>query len=130
MDAMRFLCWALSTALLSATVHAEEKHHEWDYGAEHGPKQWGALKSEFAACGTGTTQSPIDIRGAVPSELDPIRFEYRPGPLRIIDNGHTIQVNAAPGSFLSLGGHRYELVQFHFHHPSEEKINGKGYPMV
>jgi carbonic anhydrase len=27
-------------------------------------------------------------------------------------------------------GKRYELVQFHFHRPSEERINGRGYEMV
>ncbi|NJM32916.1 MAG: carbonic anhydrase family protein [Limnobacter sp.] len=27
-------------------------------------------------------------------------------------------------------GQRYELVQFHFHHPAEERINGQSFPMV
>ena len=51
-------------------------------------------------------------------------------PLTIIDNGHTIQINAAPGSFITVGDHRYELKQFHFHRPSEEAINGKHAAMV
>jgi carbonic anhydrase len=29
-----------------------------------------------------------------------------------------------------VGGKRYELKQFHFHRPGEEKINGKGYEMT
>ena len=48
----------------------------------------------------------------------------------MIDNGHTIQVNYAPGSSIDVGGARYELVQFHFHKPSEEKIDGKAHAMV
>lgn len=48
--------------------------------------------------------------------------------MKIIDNGHTIQVNYAPGSFIDVGGHRYELVQFH--KPSEKSIDGKRYDMV
>ena len=58
------------------------------------------------------------------------RSAYRPAPLHIINNGHTIQVDYEPGSSITVGDRRYELKQFHFHHPSEEKINGKGYAMV
>jgi carbonic anhydrase len=80
----------------------------------------------------GKTQSPIDIRDdiATPTELPPIQFDYKAAPLRIINTGHSIQVNYAPGSSITIGGRRYELVQFHFHKPSEEKINGHAYPMV
>lgn len=121
---------ACALALAPAVAFAEGEHHEWDYGKEHGPTHWGAIKSDFAACGAGKEQSPIDIRGAVPSRLDPIEFDYHPTPLRIIDNGHTIQVIYGPGSFISVGGERAELQQFHFHKPSEERVNGKSYPMV
>ena len=77
-------------------------------------------------------QSPIDIRDSVAKkgDLPAIVFDYKPSPLRIVDNGHTIQVNFAPGSFITVQGKRYELVQFHFHKPSEEKINGKSADMV
>lgn len=115
--------------LLPAAGYAGEGH-EWDYGKEHGPRHWGDAKPEFAACKTGKTQSPIDIRGAKPSKLDPIKFDYRATPLHIIDNGHTIQVNYGAGSSITVGSEHYELVQFHFHKPAEEKIDGKGFPMV
>jgi len=57
-------------------------------------------------------------------------FAYNSSPLTILDNGHTIQVNYAAGSSLTIEGKRHELLQFHFHKPSEEKINGRNYPMV
>src|SRR5215469_13578935 len=38
-------------------------------------------------------------------------------------------INYAPGRFVSVGGKTYALKQLHFHRPSEEKINGKGYEM-
>jgi carbonic anhydrase len=34
-------------------------------------------------------------------------------------------VNYEPGSSISVGEKKYVLKQFHFHRPSEEKINGK-----
>lgn len=51
-------------------------------------------------------------------------------PLKLIDNGHTVQVNYEPGSYITVSGKRYELLQFHFHHPSEEAIHGKHHDLV
>jgi carbonic anhydrase len=110
---------------------ADEQHH-WSYQGGTGPAKWAALEHEYATCGAGTAQSPIDIRDAVAkkSDLPAIVFDYKPAPLKIIDNGHTIQVNYAPGSSITVQGKQYELVQFHFHKPSEERINGRSYDMV
>ena len=115
-----------------ATNAAQEHHseHTWDYGQSLGPSHWGELKPEFALCKNGHRQSPIDIRNPKKTDLSPIHFDYKPTPLHIIDNGHTIMINYGPGSFLSVGGEKYALKQFHFHRPSEETIDGKGYEMV
>src|SRR5881396_404866 len=67
---------------------------------------------------------------AKPAELPPLGFEYRSVPLNIINNGHTIQVNYGPGSTLTVGDKTYALKQFHFHHPSEESIDGRGFDLV
>jgi carbonic anhydrase len=105
-------------------------HAHWSYGGETGPEHWGRLKPEFAKCSAGTRQSPIDIREGFKVELDPIRFDYRPSGFGVVDNGHTVQVNLAPGNAITVGGRRYDLVQFHFHRPSEERIEGRQYDMV
>ena len=120
------------TFVLVVSCAAQEHHpeHTWDYGDELGPSHWGDLKPEFAPCKNGHHQSPIDIRNPKKAALPPIQFDYKPSPLHIIDNGHTIMVNYSPGSFISVGDNRYELKQFHFHRPSEEKINGKGFDMT
>ena len=127
---MRSMTLACALALVPAAAYAEETQHHWGYGAEHGPQHWAEMNPGYEACGIGKAQSPIDIRGAVPTRLDAIEFDYHPAPLHIIDNGHTVQVNYEPGSSISVGGKRYELQQFHFHKPSEERIKGKRYPMV
>jgi carbonic anhydrase len=107
-------------------------HHppHWAYQGKEGPNHWGELDQAYSACKLGHEQSPIDIQDAQKAKLDPIQFDYKPAELKIINNGHSIQVNYAPGSSITVGGHRYELKQFHFHHPSEEKINGKSYQLV
>jgi carbonic anhydrase len=102
----------------------------WAYAGATGPESWGRLKPEFQQCMLGKRQSPIDIRDGIAVQLDPIQFEYRSTAFRVIDNGHTVQVNVEPGNGIVVQGHRYELVQFHFHRPSEERINGRQYEMV
>jgi len=101
----------------------------WTYEGENGPDNWGKLKPDFAACAGGRRQSPIDIRDGFRVDLEPITFIYRPSQFRVVDNGHTIQVEVS-GSSISLLGRNYELAQFHFHRPSEERISGKASEMV
>jgi carbonic anhydrase len=127
---LTILACALVLAIAGAAQEHQGHEHPWDYGAARGPGHWGELKPEFAPCKNGHRQSPIDIRNPRKADLPAIQFSYKPTPLNIIDNGHTIQINYSPGSFITVGGKRYELKQFHFHRPSEEKINGKSYEMV
>lgn len=108
------------------------------YAGPRGPRHWAELDPSYAAC-NGRQQSPIDIHGAVKANLPPLHFDYKPEPLQyLLNNGYTVRVNyrtnyqAAPGagSALIIGGERYQLIQFHFHRPSEETIDGKHAPMV
>jgi carbonic anhydrase len=124
---------AIGAAVLIAATSskaAEDAHH-WSYSGATGPAKWGTLEKGFLQCKTGQAQSPIDIpdASARKGDLAPLLFNYKVSPLKIIDNGHSIQVDYAPGSFLTWEGKRYELVQFHFHKPGEEKIDGKGHDM-
>ncbi len=113
---------------VSAANHAANAH--WAYEGDAGPAAWGALKPDFQTCASGTRQSPIDISDGIKVELDAVQFSYRPSNFRVIDNGHTVQVNLAVGNTIEVTGKRYELIQFHFHRPSEERINGKPFDMV
>ena len=113
-----------------ATGASDGHDAHWAYEGEFAPYRWGDLKSGYALCKSGTRQSPIDIRNPVVSDVEPIQFHYEDVPLKVGNNGHTIEVEVAPGSFILHAGARYELVQFHFHTPSEERINGRSYDMV
>ena len=115
--------------LLAPAIVAQS---EWSYEGATGPEHWGDLKSEFAACLAGKEQSPVDI-GQVdikPGTLPEIQFHYKDTPLDLVNTGHSIQVNDAAGSFMDVGGERYQLRQLHFHHPSEERIDGQSFDMV
>ena len=112
------------------TPAQQEKSAHWSYEGEEGPKEWGDIDPSYATCKIGRKQSPIDIRGATKADLPAIQFDYQPSPLKVVDNGHTITVSYAPGSIITVGDHKYQLLQFHFHPPSQELINGKHYDMV
>ena len=110
---------------VGATGHATH----WGYDGVGGPQAWGRLKPEFSQCAAGQRQSPIDIRDGIALDLEPVQFDYRPGGFAVIDNGHTVQVNVAPGNTIEVNGRRYALQQFHFHRPSEERVDGRQFEM-
>jgi carbonic anhydrase len=122
---------AHGAARAGKAAKAAEAHGpaHWDYAGAAGPAAWASLKPEFSLCASGQRQSPIDIRGGLPVDLEPVRFEYQASRFAVIDNGHTVQVNLAPGNAIEVGGKRFELVQFHFHRPSEERIDGRQFEM-
>ena len=118
-------------AVLGLTAHASGAGPHWSYHGSHGaPAQWAELDPEFETCAKGTRQSPIDIRSTVKSNLPDLYFQYTPVAPTIVNNGHTVQVNVPRGQSVSIGDKTYELLQFHFHTPSEETVNGKHAAMV
>ena len=124
----------LAAGVLTALNLPAQWKTPWTYDGPAGPEHWGDLDPDYSACKTGREQSPIDLRGVQIAALPAIRFKYRSGSLRyLLNNGKTIRVNypdgPAGGNFLIAGGTRYRLTQFHFHHPSEETVNGHAYDM-
>ncbi|MFM5429230.1 carbonic anhydrase [Aeromonas veronii] len=116
----------VAALLLSPTAFAATTH--WEYSGEAGPAKWASLTPEYGQC-AGSNQSPVNLTGMVEAKLAPLQFHYQTGGKTLVNNGHTIQVNYAPGSTLELDGMRFELKQFHFHAPSENLIEGKSYPL-
>ncbi len=107
---------------------AGEKHAvHWGYEGAMGPDRWG---DEFPTCAKGKSQSPLNIKGPFEKAMFPVAPDYKNGPLKIVNNGHTIQVNVPPGSKLRIDSKPFELLQFHFHRPSEELVDGKPAAMV
>jgi carbonic anhydrase len=115
----------------AAILAAAPKHGTvWSYEGELGPANWSKINVDWARCGMGNRQSPIDLRDGIKVNLEQIAFDYHLSSFNEVNNGHTIQVTVGGGNFITVGNQTYELQQFHFHRPSEEKINGKGTEMV
>jgi carbonic anhydrase len=127
---MRISKWAVAmvTVLATGPTGTVLAQH-WGYEGEAGPQNWGKLDSNFGVCANGKNQSPIDLKGFIEADLKALKLDYSAGIVDILNNGHTVQVNYAAGSSLAVDGLRFELQQFHFHAPSENKINAKHFPL-
>ncbi|MGF1486442.1 MAG: carbonic anhydrase [Prochloraceae cyanobacterium] len=118
-------------SLKAAIANDKDGLGEWNYD-RFGPESWGQLSPDFRVCENGTQQSPINLEheGTLhANNLHDLDFNYHLSVLKIVNNGHTIQVNPDPDNHLKVAGKNFDLLQFHFHHPSEHVVYGKHYPM-
>lgn len=108
----------------SDTISSAQQNDPWDYENT----DWEEIADSECR---SAVQSPVDIitEDIIDARLASIDYEYEPFPMRIVDNGHTIQVYGTEDSFINVEGKRYQFRQFHFHYPSEHTIDGKQYPM-
>ena len=123
---------SLALTFMSTSLFAEQGAPHWSYEGEEGPEHWGELADEYIMCSQGQNQSPIDLSLAVHADLPELEFEYfSQSIVNTVNNGHTIQQNVKPGSFLKIPSRNLsvELKQFHFHSPSEHTVNGKSFAM-
>lgn len=115
-------------------THDKSKGHakaHWSYVGDTAPKHWASLDKNFALCDAGKNQSPIDIQtSGMKQSSKSIEFHYSTSKINVVNNGHTIQANYDNGSWAKIDGKRFDLLQFHFHSPSEHKINGKPADLV
>ncbi len=105
---------------------------DWSYEGSNGPQAWGRLKPEFNLCAIGKRQSPINIEesATLQGPAEPIMFSYAPSGASVFNNGHTIQVDVVGDNRIMVRGSEFKLLQFNFHHPSEERVNFQGFAMV
>ncbi len=107
-------------------LKADHGNAHWGYAGEQGPAHWGKFSQ---TCASGKNQSPIDIVNTIEAKLPSIQWDYNPQQTEILNNGHTVQVNLVAGSSIKLDGIAFELKQYHFHSPSENRLTGKSYPL-
>ena len=124
---MKTLLAACAAAvLILVPVAASDTHAaHWSYSGPGAPEHWADLSSDNAACAAGKRQSPVDIVQSAPASLPALAIAWAKGKYTVVNNGHTIQLDAPAGGTLTVAGRVYDLVQFHFHAPSEHTQGGK-----
>jgi carbonic anhydrase len=120
---------ATALALSLGTALAEDQVH-WAYEGPGGPDHWGELSKEAGACAIGLEQSPIDLTHGIGASAPPVGLAWNAeATWTVVNNGHTIQANGTNAGKMTVDGKDYDLLQFHFHHPSEHAIDGQHSPM-
>lgn len=135
---------------LSTTCYAIDNvatRVKWGYQGNIGPADWAKLNPNFILCANGKEQSPIDIPYASSKQDAKLSINYVSAPFVIVDDGttdltigktqmvfndgHGIQLNFPESTkeYITYDGHRYRLVQFHMHTPSETKVHGEAMPL-
>jgi carbonic anhydrase len=123
------VAWLPMTA---PTVAMDEAAPHWSYSGEHGPTHWGDVAPEDAVCGSGKSQSPINLSSgtAKAGKNGAFKINYEAGAVALLNNGHTVQADISDSAdTVSFDGATYTLAQFHFHTPSEHTVDGKYYPL-
>jgi carbonic anhydrase len=115
------------TATAPATTVKAPAH--WTYEGEDGPENWGALDPAYELCADGSAQTPVNITGATLVDLVNPVIEYTAGDAVVVNNGHTVQLQAADGNSITVDGKTAPLAQIHFHTPSEHTIDGQPFPI-
>lgn len=111
-------------------IHHEQKKPGWSYTGNTGPEYWSSIKKEYACC-NGKFQSPVDIKASFYDPVMPdLQLNFSDNrELKLLNTGNTLQFNCDVGCGIKYGNTEYELIQFHFHCPSEHHVNGKSYAM-
>ncbi len=120
---------AFGTCAVCARAAAASEDSHWSYSGSTGPEFWGTMGHDNLVCSTGTQQSPIDIASTVSADIEPLSIMWNKANAQIVNNGHTIQVNMPAGNFMVRRRRVYELLQFHFHAPSEHLVDGESFHM-
>ena len=108
---------------------SQAAHPHWTYAGNTGPEHWGELQPDFKVCQLGLEQTPIDLTTSIKGEPGVVSLNYKAVAARIVNNGHTIQANIEPGCSCTIANAKYDLLQFHFHHPSEHLLAGKPFDL-
>ncbi|CAH2060311.1 unnamed protein product [Thlaspi arvense] len=136
MDNSSILCFFVVLLISFSNAQREvedESEFSYERNKENGPHKWGNLKPEWKMCGKGEMQSPIDLmdeRVRVVSHLGRLTRNYKPSNATLKNRGHDMMLRfkEGPGS-IKINGTEYQLLQLHWHSPSEHTINGKRFAL-
>lgn len=129
---MKKIILTLSGSLIltaSTLLFADDK--EWSYSGDSGPEKWASLSPDYALCGNGKNQSPVNIdpKKTFKGQTRGIKFNY--GFLiadSIKNTGKMIQVDVRGGN-IQVDDSKFELKHLNFHIPSEHKIGDQHFPL-
>ncbi|KAL4199130.1 hypothetical protein AMTRI_Chr03g143330 [Amborella trichopoda] len=112
----------ISSSLFNNFISEDEREFDYLEGSEKGPKHWGELHHEWAACSNGDMQSPNDLLTG---------GKYKPVQAFLKNRGHDLMLSwgQSGAGTLEINETEYVLKQCHWHSPSEHTFNGSRYSL-
>jgi carbonic anhydrase len=120
---------AASSPAVSGPAASAAPVVHWTYAGEEGPDHWGELSQDFSLCESGTRQSPVDLSSEGVQQGDELELQYASIAENVTNTGHTFQMNSEDRAEVQYDGTEYELVQMHYHDPSEHTVDGEHAPI-
>jgi len=108
--------------------HKHDSDYSWGYDSHNGPETWCA---HYEAA-NGKIQSPIDVNLLNVKDvkgLSHVTHHYKNCKAVCVNNSHTVCWTVENGGHILIGEKQFDLVQFHYHCPSEHYINGEQFPL-
>ncbi|BAT91984.1 hypothetical protein LR48_Vigan05g177500 [Vigna angularis] len=127
--AMSIQAFAHSLFILIVLLFPSAMSEEFDYdpSSPNGPSNWG---NTWPLCRDGTRQSPINLFTANVVLGSGIQRNYQPANATIVTSEHDVMINWTENAgYITINGTQYNLLQAHWHSPSEHKINGIRYDL-
>lgn len=101
---------------------------KFDYTELKGPLHWAGLSTNNGACAIGTRQSPINIDSSIHTAAEAPEISIPSVESAEFENlGSTVEVIV--NGTATFDGTNYALKQFHFHTPSEHRIDEEYFPL-
>jgi carbonic anhydrase len=102
----------------------------FSYAGNSGPTNWQAIDLENVQCAAGQNQSPIDIKTAetAKTKAGDVKMDIPAGQKMTFENLGT-NVEVLVEGTTTMGNRKFKLKQFHYHTPSEHKIDSEYYPV-
>lgn len=99
------------------------------YSGILGPLAWAGLSPANCACAQGKLQSPIVLNANISKATSAPNMTIPSVDAAEFENlGSTLEVPLSKGN-ITFNGIPFDVKQFHFHTPSEHRINDEYYPM-
>ncbi len=125
---MKFFASLTAATLLSVPAITVAK--DWNFGDGEAPERWSLENSQYALCDAGLMQSPIDLAEAKATGDITVTTNYGDVASTLAISEEKLQLDFSAGLMMQSGNKTFNLLQVHFHTPSEHAISGKRYPLV
>lgn len=103
----------------------QSANYPWGYDGEIGPSNWASLNPDYAFCGKGKKQSPVNLVFKNPTKKTPrLDFSYTNAQATADTSSLVPKLVFSGANQLLLNGKVYNLEHMEFHSPSEHTLSG------